>query len=93
VPRLTDSRVQSLPSGEYTDPVAKDLQICIREARGRRVHSWLLPYKWQGAPVRIKRGDKTLSFADACKRAPCAATDRLRDPPRSERPSEPTSGT
>jgi len=41
-----------LPSGEYTDPVAKDLQICIREARGRRVHSWLLPYKWQGAPRR-----------------------------------------
>ena len=65
MPRLTDSRVQSLPSGEYTDPVAKDLQICIREARGRRVYSWLLPYKWQGAPVRIKRGDKTLSLADA----------------------------
>lgn len=90
MPRLTDSRVQTLPPGEYTDPGVKGLQIRIREARGRRVHSWLLRYKWQGEPVRIKLGDETLSLADARADALAARQliDRGIDPRLGDRPSK-----
>ncbi len=87
--RLTPTSLAKLPPGEYTDPAVKGLQVRVREARGRRVHSWLFRYKWQGRPVRIALAAGTVSLADARSAALAARAllDRGIDPRTAERPN------
>lgn len=87
--KWTATYLARLPVGEYTDPAVKGLQVRIREARGKRVQSWLLRYKWQGRPVRIALGDQSLGLADARALALEARTliDRGIDPRAAERPT------
>ena len=87
--KLTDKRLSTLPAGEYTDPAVKGLQVRVRSAYGRRVHSWLLRYKWGGKPVRIALGDQSLSLADARAAALEARglIDRGIDPRTAARPT------
>lgn len=87
--RLTPTRLAKLSPGEYTDPAVTGLQVRVREAYGRRVHSWLLRYKWHGRPVRIALGDHSLSLADAREAALEARRliDRGIDPRTAARPT------
>lgn len=87
--RLTPTSLAKLPPGEYTDPAVKGLQVRVREARGKRVHSWLLRYKWRGRPVRIALAAGSLSLADARDAALAARKliDRGIDPRTAERPN------
>ena len=87
--RLTPNSLAKLPPGEYTDPAVRGLQVRVREAYGKRVHSWLFRYKWQGRPVRIALAAGTLSLADAREAAIAnrKLIDRGIDPRTAERPN------
>lgn len=87
--RLTPTSLAKLPPGEYTDPAVKGLQVRVREAYGKRVHSWLFRYKWHGKPVRIALAAGSSSLADARSAALACRTliDRGIDPRTAERPN------
>jgi integrase len=87
--KWTATSLDKLPPGEYTDPAVRGLQVRVRRAYGKRAHSWLFRYKWQGKPVRIALAAGTSSLADARDLAIAyrKLIDRGIDPRTAERPN------
>lgn len=69
-PRLTASRLATLPAGDHTDPATAGLQLRVRPTATGASRTWLFRYTWRGEWVRIVIGHfPGMSLADARERA------------------------
>jgi len=69
-PKLTATRLATLPAGDHTDPATSGLQLRVRPTASGASRTWLFRYTWRSEWVRIVIGHfPSMPLADARARA------------------------